>query len=350
MLKILIIKTSALGDIVQLFPAIQFIKEIDAKASIDWVVEKGSASLVQAHPHVNKAIVIETKQWRQDFFSFSTWKRMRFALNQLREEIYDVVFDFQGNTKSGMITGLVRAKVKVGFGKKNVSEKPNLLFTNLKVDPPSGRNIRYDYLALIGKWSGKTRGNLRRTLLHLSEAERSQLRSLIQQKSRKRNIMICPGSNWRNKQLPDALLQPFLLRVESLVDCKFWLVYGTPEEKKCVEALRPILKEAKIVDKLSLPLLQHWMREMDHVIAMDSLPLHLAAESGVATFSIFGASSAIKYRPLGDNHSVYQGSCPYGQTFVKRCPILRTCETGACVNKLPLEELILAYTQFIQKI
>jgi heptosyltransferase-1 len=316
-MKILIIKTSALGDIVQTFPAVQCIKQAVPDACIDWVVEKSCRSLVEAHPLVNQAHVVDTKKWRKKF----SWKEIKASIQAIRATNYDVVFDFQGNVKSGIIMGLARAKTKVGFGRKSVPEFPNLLFSNMKVDPRTGNNIREDYMALVEAWSGR-KGAFEKTLLKVNETE-APLDGP--------NIMVCPGSNWDNKKLP----RPKLLELLQQYEGTFWIIQNSPEEKKEAEAIQKELKTAHVMNSLSLPALQQKMLQMDLVIAMDSLPLHLAGEAGVPTLSVFGPSLAAKYKPLGTIHQSIQGTCPYGRTFPKRCPILRTCPTGACIKDLP---------------
>src|SRR5260221_27031 len=59
---------------------------------------------------------------------------------------YDIVLDLQGNTKSGVVTACAKSSLKVGFGYLSVPEWPNVLATHQRYNPPSGRNIREDYL------------------------------------------------------------------------------------------------------------------------------------------------------------------------------------------------------------
>jgi heptosyltransferase-1 len=152
--------------------------------------------------------------------------------------------------------------------------------------------------------------------------------------------MVCPGSNWPNKQLAPETLQGFLDRISRhIAGARFHLVWGTPEEKQLADSLCARYPGSIIVDKLPLPSLQALMAKMKLVIAMDSLPLHLAGTTSALTYSVFGASSAAKYNPLGAEHRALQGTCPYGRTFAKRCPILRTCPTGACIKGLTSEQI-----------
>lgn len=90
-------------------------------------------------------------------------------------------------------------------------------------------------------------------------------------------------------------------------------------------------------------MLQHLMSNMRLIVTMDSLPLHLAATTSVATFSIFGASLGKRFAPVGEQHHFFQGACPYGRTFTNRCPILRSCKTGACIRRLSGKQIFEAY-------
>lgn len=345
MVKILIVKTSALGDIVHLFPTIAFLKEIHPDCEIDWVVEEPCSALVEANPHINQVIPVRSKKWRKECLSLATWAEIRTAIRTLRAKEYDVVFDFQGNIKSGLFTFFAKSRCKVGFGKSTVSETPNRLFTNLQVDPPSGLNVRNEYIALAEAWGQKKAHYLASTLLRLTDAEKTQLNRLLQQRVLNRNIMVCPGSNWPNKQLAPGSLTGLLKRIDGNMSCKFWLIYGTAAEKKRVEAMQGQLKDAIVVEKLSLPLLQNLMAHMDQVIAVDSVALHLAGEAEVATFAVFGPSLAAKFSPFGPNHCTVQGRCPYGKVFPRRCNILRSCSTGACIHDLEVDQL---YTKYMQ--
>lgn len=322
-MKFLIIKTSALGDIVHTFPSIQLIRKIHPDAVIDWVVEKQCAELIHTHPFVNRTILVETKKWRKS--PLACWSEIKEATKAIRKESYDFVIDFQGNIKSGIIMGLARSKKKVGFGKKTVAEKPNLLFSNTKINPKPGLNIREDYQSLVEGILGKN---------EITEKALS-----TEKRQDGTHILVCPGSNWENKRLSESTLLEFLKKIETNKSCKFWITQSNEKEMAFGKSLASSLENAEVLPLLSLPLLQNWMQSMDLVIAMDSLPLHLAAEVNVPTFSVFGPSLAAKYSPMGPKHVSIQGVCPYGQVFVKRCPLLRSCKTGACMKAITADQL-----------
>lgn len=321
-MKILIVKTSALGDIVHAIPILNYLQLVCPQAQIDWVAEKSGAAIVKAQPQVNTTFEIETKSWRKG----KKWNEMISFFKQLRKTKYDVLFDLQGNFKSGFIVSLAKAKVKVGFGPSTVHEWPNLLFTNCRYNPPSGQNVRQENLFLVQSYFGDFR---------LPKATPGQQLSMAGI-----SIMVCPGSFWPNKQLAPQTLKGFLDKIADQVPNAFFhFVWGTPQEREFVADLQKEYKNSCVIDKLTLPALQTLMRQMKLVIAMDSLPLHLAGTTSTLTYSFFGASSANKYNPLGGNHKAIQGTCPYGRTFERRCPILRTCPTGACIKGLEPEQI-----------
>ena len=150
--------------------------------------------------------------------------------------------------------------------------------------------------------------------------------------------MVCPGSAWPNKQLTDETLIAFLQQL-SKEDYTFYLVWGSQKEKETCEKAKAVLPKAEIIDRRPIPELAEIMKTMDLVLAMDSMALHLAADLKVATFSFFGPSLGERYKPLNNLAVVYQGPCPYGRTFERRCPLMRTCETGACLREVSADTI-----------
>lgn len=349
-MKVLIIKTSSLGDIIHTFPVVGLIKELFPHSTIDWVVEQPSLELVKAHPNVDRAIEINTKQWRKKWLSGETIQAIKTFKGQLQETEYDVIFDLQGNVKSGIATWLAKSPHKVGFSKERVPEWPNLLATNRRYLPPPEMNIRNEYLYLVqSHFQNFCAYDYPGIKLNLTREENAELSKIVQkiQTTSKIPIMICGGSNWKNKQLSEECLESFLELTQKHYDCQFIFVWGKENEKEIAECLSKKFKSSIVLNKMSLPLLQHVMYYVKLVIAMDSLALHLAATTSTPTFSVFGASLASKYKPTGKIHVAIQGKCPYGQNFNARCPKLRSCSTGACIRSLTGQAIFDAMPRFL---
>lgn len=350
----LVIKTSSLGDIVQSYPAVQYLRRCHPDSVIDWVVEAPCADLVASHPSVDHCICIDTKSWRRRPLALSTWREIAASRKALRSKTYDLVVDLQGNVKSAVIATLARSCCKVGFAASYVSERPNTWVMHRHITPPDGMNVRDDYLYLMKEaCHGKDPApiptiraeELPPVALKVSDEQRAANLLLHEQMKRHREptALLFAGSAWKNKQLDELVLARFLAMAEEQLAIRWLLAWGSPPERDGAHRLSAALNHAVVIERRALPQLQHLMGLVDLVVSMDSLPLHLAATTGVATYSIFGPSSASKYAPVGERHHSFQGPCPYGRFFPRRCPILRSCATGACLHSHVTAEILYSH-------
>ncbi len=337
-MKFLVVKTSSAGDIVHSFPVLSYLKQRFTNCQIDWVAETGNCSLVRSHPLVNRVIPIDSRRWKKlrllDTFPSS--------LRQLRRTTYDTIFDLQGNCKSGIVTALARGKEKVGFARKDVAEWPNVFCTSRRYSCQHHQNIYYDYLSLVTQHYGPIScGDESAIMLHDTLTQKFE-RYCVENF----RIMVCPGSRWKNKCLSLDCLSSFLQMIAADRTSHFLFVWGSQQERSVVDALHSSFPSSStIVAPVSLPALQNLMSHMHLVVAMDSLPLHLCSTTTTPSFAFFGPSSAKKYNPPGDHHYFFQGTCPYGITFFKRCSQLRTCKTGACLKEIDPKTLYESYCQ-----
>jgi heptosyltransferase-1 len=347
--RILIVKTSSLGDIIQSFHGLNYLKQKFPSVQIDWVVEEAIAPLVAAHPLVDRLIALNLsgvkKNWRKWLF----WQNLFRAIRALRRQSYDVVFDLQGNSKSGLITWLARGRQKVGFGFRSVREWPNVLATRIRFDVPLKINIRLQHLRLLEQFFGDRFSET--TLLpgvrfKMTPQEQQALDKILSypELTFPFTIMVCPGSKWINKQLPQEVLSEVLQKIGITLNASFLLIWGTEEERVYCELIqRELADRSRVIDRLSIPTWQNLMNEVDFVFAVDSSALHLCGTSRTPSFSVFGPSRAEVFKPIGPSHFALQGACPYGKTFEKRCPILRSCPTGACIRGMKAEPIIEAF-------
>lgn len=345
MKKFLIVKTSSLGDIIHVYPVVDYLKTRFPNCQIDWVVEKRFADLVSTHPEISKTFCIDTHGWRKSPFSPHTFKEIFCLRNALQATEYDCVFDLQGNTKSAIFTFLARSLHKVGFASPAVFEWPNLLVTNQRYTPPKGLNARQEYLYLVKSFFKDTAEfHERSILLTISQEEKERIKFILEGKKRP-VVIVCAGSAWTNKQMTEDALFTLLAGVQAEIHCQFLLTWGSQSEMEAAQRLeKRFPQSAFLIERLPLPTLQNLMNQVDLILAMDSLPLHLAGTTKTSTFSIFGASKSNKFKPEGANHKAYQGQCPYGRTFERRCPILRSCPTGACIRALSGHEVLIHFT------
>jgi 3-deoxy-D-manno-octulosonic-acid transferase/heptosyltransferase-1 len=113
-MNILIIKLSAIGDVVQTLPALEAIKKTFPHSKITWLVEEAASGILEGHPLIDELLVSRRKAWlrmlKNPFTMFSSLGHIARFLRSLRKTQYDIAIDFQGLLKSGMLIGLARAK------------------------------------------------------------------------------------------------------------------------------------------------------------------------------------------------------------------------------------------------
>jgi heptosyltransferase-1 len=341
----LIIKTSAIGDIIQTLPVLSYLRQRFPTATIDWVVEKAGRSLLESHPSLDRLYCIDSKKWRKAPFAKETRKEFKAFYQALSSVTYDAIFDLQGNAKSGLITKLAKGRDKVGFARDSVPEFLNLLSTNIRFSTCKERSVRARYLSLIRHYFQDqtfVHSPLYPTALRISQEEQERLHALSLPK--RPCFMVAFGSKWRNKQLSFDTLLSWLKNVEQKLNCSFLFIFGDLTEKEVAGQLQnQFLGSSQVVGDLSLPLWQALMYKVDAVLAVDSAALHLCATTTTPSFSVFGPSIAAFYKPAGEKHFAFQAKCPYGKSFDRRCPALRTCATGACLKNLSAQELTAAF-------
>lgn len=332
-MNILLVKTSAIGDVLQTFGVVEYLRARYPSARIDWVVERSIAPLVKAHPFIDHVIAIDTKRWRRRLLSRCTYQQLHAALSELRSCTYDIVFDLQGNMKSGLVTAWARADVKVGFARDEVQERFNLLCTTHQIRIAGAMDVRTKYLSLVQSYLQDASAFMTRGIsLTLDAQEKKELCALREQYFQGQSPvwMVCFGSHWKNKRLPQ---ESWITLLEKHPEATLLFVYGNSEEKKIAERLHThFISRSYVCPPMSLPLWQHVMQGCDLVLSVDSAALHLCATTKTPSVGFFGASSAQAYNPCGDHHRAIQGACPYGQQFKYRCPRLRSCPTGACMH------------------
>lgn len=336
-MKILIVKTSALGDVIQCFPVLDFLHRLFPSAAIDWVVEKPFSELLKAHPLIHRVYEVETKKWKRAPLAIQSWKEAYRAFKDLRETPYDLAFDLQGNLKSGLFIGAAKGREKVGLSRACAPEWPNTFFTTKRFDVDRKASITSQYLSLAAapfpNQKPEGRGLVR---LNISEEEEKWIDEQLSGAKGPR-LMVCMGSNWENKKLSLATWEAFLKKVEEILSPTLFFVWGDEKEREEAEQLA---RGRRLLPRMGLPVWQRMMGQMDVVLSVDSGALHLASTTGVRTYSFFGPSSPRVYKPPGEKHGSFQGACPYGISFTKRCPKLRTCSSGACVKSVFSDVLI----------
>ncbi|WP_300336031.1 lipopolysaccharide heptosyltransferase I [Accumulibacter sp.] len=102
-MRILLVKTSSLGDVVHNLPVVSDLRRCLPGAQIDWCVEEAFADIPRLHPAVAEVIPVALRRWRKNLGRLATWRELRDFRRRIGERDYDVVLDTQGLLKSALI-------------------------------------------------------------------------------------------------------------------------------------------------------------------------------------------------------------------------------------------------------
>lgn len=100
--RILLVKTSSLGDVVHNLPVVSDLRRHFPNAQIDWLVEESFSAIPALHPGVNNVIPLAIRRWRKQLMQSATWRQIREVRSRLGEQDYDAVLDTQGLIKSAL--------------------------------------------------------------------------------------------------------------------------------------------------------------------------------------------------------------------------------------------------------
>lgn len=127
MQRILLVKTSSLGDVIHNLPVASDIRAAVPDAAVDWVVEESFAAIPALHPAVNRVLPVAVRRWRSSFLTRSTRAEVRAFLGELRQREYDAVVDTQGLLKSALVARAARG-VRCGLDFASAREPLSFLY------------------------------------------------------------------------------------------------------------------------------------------------------------------------------------------------------------------------------
>ena len=107
-MRLLLVKTSSLGDVIHNLPVVSDIHRHFPEAVIDWCVEDSFAAIPRLHSAVEEVIPVAIRRWRKHPFARQTWQDFSIFRAQIKRETYDLVIDTQGLLKSALVAAQAR--------------------------------------------------------------------------------------------------------------------------------------------------------------------------------------------------------------------------------------------------
>lgn len=293
--RILIIRPSALGDVLRSVPVLASLRRSFPAAEIDWLVQDTFATAIAAHPALDRVVPFPRQR-------FAAWPRPRVAaelrrwFRSLRDARYDLVIDGQGLGRSGLFTWATRAPVRVGY--RNARELGWLGYT-VRHSVPDRAHAVDRMLALLAPIGVEA---VRDLSLYLDETDRAWWASERAERGLDRYALLAPTTRWASKRWPidrwATLLGPLAERGHRAA-----VVIGAPGERDQVKPLLatagPEVAVADLVGEASVGQMMAIIAGADLVIANDSAPLHAAVGFDRPCVGLFGPTDPELVGPYG---------------------------------------------------
>ena len=334
--RILVVKLSAMGDVVHALPAVTYLRKAAPKAEIHWAVDTRFAELLEGNPGIAKVVSLPIREWKGRLGSPATWREAGNAAEALRGGKYDLAIDLQGNIKSGVVTYLSGAPLRYGFPRETARERQNTWFTNRR--PPAveeDRHVTRKILRVASAPFGGTfateelRGEVVNTAAETAAASLLLAEALPGASPR---LAVHPGTTWNTKRMDPAFwAETVRLLRRTFPSMGVILSWGTDRERDECLAIRYLAGErVALLPRLGYKALAAAYRTCGHMIGPDTGPLHLAAAVGAKTVSVFRGSDGRYAAPVGPGHRFFQAPLPCTACQIKGdkvCPRDAECRT-----------------------
>ncbi|MBN1142238.1 MAG: lipopolysaccharide heptosyltransferase I [Deltaproteobacteria bacterium] len=335
-MKILVVKISALGDVVHALPAALYLRNRCPKAQIDWLVEEVFAPLLEGLPYIDTVLPLNSREIREKK-SCGELKRMWQIVRRIRQTGYDYIFDLQGNTKSAFFTLISGAPRRFGFDRGGVREWPNLLATNCKVPLDGAFHIADRSLTVVAAaFPGGETPAFAECLRPQPEALAFVKKWLADHGTASRRIVVChAGTTWKTKLWAPEHWQELLLRLRGERQTAIVLTWGNRQERELAVSLREGSgDEVLLWPGGDLPKLAALLSLAALVVGGDTGPVHIAAALGTPTVSIYRATDADRNGPAGDQHVLLQCPLDCSPCLSKGCDRDRECSLAIPVSEV----------------
>jgi 3-deoxy-D-manno-octulosonic-acid transferase/heptosyltransferase-1 len=340
-MNILIVKLSAIGDVIHTLPSLAALRRLYPEAHITWVVEEAAAELINNHPCLNEVIVSRRKSWAKDLQNGQIRRPLREIksfLTALHKRPYDLVIDFHGLLKSSIIVLLSGGKRKLGY---DSLQELSSLFYNEKISEDMNKHAVDRYLD-FPRYLGASINNVEFTLPLTPETEATGQLLLDQcGLENKKFIAINPVAYWETKLWDDNKFAKLADLIAANLNIK---VVFTGSEKESIEKIIGLTKSetVNLAGKTSLLDLACLYKQAMMVITTDSGPMHLAAAVGTPVIALFGPTDPVRTGPYGKGHTIIKTDLACSPCFLKKCP------TKKCMQDISPEQVLEVIEQKIQ--
>ena len=324
---LLIVRLSAMGDIIHTLPAVTALRQAFPHASLGWLIEERWAELLCTlrypragrrsleRPLVDRVHTVNLSEWRRALFSFKTLQQMAIGLSELRGVRYEVAVDFQGAVRSALLARWSGAQTV--WGDAQPRENAASMFYTRQIET-SGRHVVEQALDLaravidkapsagtVGKLNGSASETTPPSVEFPADPDAEKQIS-GQTKGMTGFAILNPGAGWGAKQWPPERYGAVARELARDGICS--LVNFGPGEENLASAVESASEGSARKISCSISELISLTRRARLLVGGDTGPMHLAAALKVPVVAIFGPTNPARNGPFGTRSIVLRSA------------------------------------------
>ncbi len=339
-MNVLIIRTSAMGDVVHCLPVLNALRRGLPEARVAWVVEQAFATLLEDHSGIDELITVRMRAWRKSPFSAAVRREVTELRGRLRRFAPDVALDLMGNHKGGALARLSGAPRRLGAARPYRREASSAIWINEPIEAAADHAVDRA-LAVLGGLGLPAAGadadfGGDRILTRVPEDARAFLDARSEPFA-----VIQAGAGWGNKTYPPARWGEVARRLRDRAGVEVWVPVAPGEEHLAEAVVAASGGAARSVEAFAFAFLAAVLRASRLVLGGDTGPLHLAHALGTPVLCLIGPTDPARNGPYAPDVPLPGDA---GQVIWKRLPCSccykRYGEPKACLLNISPEEVV----------
>jgi heptosyltransferase-1 len=322
MMRVLIVKTSSLGDVIHTLPALSDAKAVYPDIRFDWLVEEAFAEIPRWHPAVEQAITVAVRRWRKTWWQAATWAELR-ALRQRLSTHYDAIIDAQGLIKSALLSRKASGQ-RMGLDSHSAKEPLASWGYHQKIF------IEKQQHAIL-----RTRQLLAKALGYVVPDKLDYgLRARFPAQTTDKTLLFFHATTWPSKHWPEPYWVE-LAKIAHATGYQVLLPWHSEAEKQ--RATRIAQHGGRLLPQQNLTQMAQTLAQVTAVVGVDTGLSHLAAALAVPSVTLYGATLPALTGTLGVKQQHLHSTQACAPCFRRRCPCPRTAVFPSCYQSLSPE-------------
>ncbi|MEJ2529628.1 MAG: lipopolysaccharide heptosyltransferase I [Gammaproteobacteria bacterium] len=339
-MKVLIVKTSSLGDLIHTLPAVTDASVAIPDISFDWVAEEAFAEVPTWHPAVERVIPVAIRRWRKAWIRSWLDGDIKSARQELQWRDYDLIIDAQGLYKSALLAQMARG-VPVGLDADSAREPGAVRFyqRGIKVarDRHAIERVRSLFAQALGYAKPETAPDYGISGIHPSDSKNPYL-------------VFLHGTTWITKLWPEEYWAE-LVGIAASNGFQILLPWGSDAEKLRAERIIDHAGQGELMPRLSLSEMKDKLAGAAGVVGVDSGLAHLAAALSVPAVTLYGPTRTDLTGAIGKLQTNLQAQFACAPCMLKECNYAGSSEvTPACFGDLSPQKVWSALEARIQEV